>query len=73
MRTAGCPPSACHLGSARACLPIRLSCEKLAQMAGTTRFSVSRLLTEWAEQDIILAGLEDLPRLMDLAEGSEMV
>ena len=66
------------MGSARACLPIRLSCEKLAQMAGTTRFSVSRLLTEWAEQDIILAGrrtvvVEDLPRLMDLAEGSEMV
>jgi CRP-like cAMP-binding protein len=57
-------------------LPICFSCEELAQMAGTTLFTVSRLLTEWAERAIIEPNrkavvIEDLPALIQVAEGSE--
>ncbi|MBI3475233.1 MAG: Crp/Fnr family transcriptional regulator [Acidobacteria bacterium] len=34
-------------------LHIALSCEELAQMTGTTLFTVSRLLSDWQEQEII--------------------
>jgi CRP-like cAMP-binding protein len=40
-------------GSSRDSAPVDLSCEELAQMAGTTLFTVSRLLCEWASQGII--------------------
>ena len=40
-------------GSSLASAPVELSCEELAQMAGTTLFTVSRLLCEWAAQGII--------------------
>jgi CRP/FNR family transcriptional regulator, nitrogen oxide reductase regulator len=40
-------------GSCVGSAPVSLSCEELAQMAGTTLFTVSRLLCEWASQGII--------------------
>jgi CRP/FNR family transcriptional regulator, nitrogen oxide reductase regulator len=40
-------------GSSFASAPVDLSCEELAQMAGTTLFTVSRLLCGWASQGII--------------------
>jgi CRP-like cAMP-binding protein len=40
-------------GSSHDHSPVDLSCEELAQMAGTTLFTVSRLLCEWASQGII--------------------
>lgn len=40
-------------GSSLASSPLELSCEELAQMAGTTLFTVSRLLCEWASEGII--------------------
>lgn len=54
-------------------VPIDLSCEELSQMAGTTLFTVSRLLCDWAELGIIQPQhktilVEDLPRLVELAE-----
>lgn len=52
--------------------PIELSCEELAQMAGTTLYTVSRLLCSWAaeriiqpERSAILA--ENLPGLIHIA------
>jgi CRP/FNR family transcriptional regulator, nitrogen oxide reductase regulator len=56
------------LGSA----PVSLSCEELAQMAGTTLFTVSRLLCEWAAQGIIRPErsailFENLPGLIAVA------
>lgn len=52
--------------------PVELSCEELAQMAGTTLFSVSRLLCEWASQGIIRPErsailFENLPGLIAVA------
>jgi CRP-like cAMP-binding protein len=54
-------------------LAIDLSCEELAQMTGTTLFTVSRLLCDWAEQGIIqperkMVVVESLPALLRLAE-----
>ena len=54
-------------------VPIDLSCEELSQMAGTTLFTISRLLCDWAERGIIQAQrrsilVEDVPRLVELAE-----
>jgi CRP-like cAMP-binding protein len=43
-------------GSSGVSAPVELSCEELAQMAGTTLFTVSRLLCEWAAQGIIRPG-----------------
>jgi len=53
--------------------PIVLSREELAQMAGTSLFTVSRLLSSWADSDILTLGrkavvIEDLPRLLELGE-----
>lgn len=58
-------------------VPIDLSCEELSQMAGTTLFTVSRLLCDWAERGIIQAQrrsilVEDVPRLVELAEESSV-
>jgi CRP/FNR family transcriptional regulator, nitrogen oxide reductase regulator len=52
---------------------IDLSCEELAQMTGTTLFTVSRLLCDWAEQGIIqperkMVVVESLPALLQVAE-----
>jgi CRP/FNR family transcriptional regulator, nitrogen oxide reductase regulator len=52
--------------------PVDLSCEELAQMAGTTLFTVSRLLCEWASQGIIRPErsailFENLPGLIAVA------
>jgi CRP-like cAMP-binding protein len=52
---------------------IDLSCEELAQMTGTTLFTVSRLLCEWAEQGIIqperkMVVVESFPALLQVAE-----
>jgi CRP-like cAMP-binding protein len=53
--------------------PIGLSREELAQMTGTTLFTVSRVLHDWAEQDIVQVDrkaivVEQLPRLIQLAD-----
>lgn len=55
--------------------PISLSREELSQMTGTTLFTVSRLLSLWAELDILTVDrkavvIEDLPRLMRIAEAA---
>jgi len=54
--------------------PIDLSCEELAQMAGTTLYTVSRLLCNWAAEGIIQPErsailVENLPGLIDVANG----
>jgi CRP-like cAMP-binding protein len=63
-------------GSCASCQPLDLSCEELAQMAGTTLSTVSRLRCKWAaegiiqpERSAILA--ENLPGLIDMANGGE--
>jgi CRP-like cAMP-binding protein len=61
------PNQACELES------IGLSREELAQMTGTSLFTVSRLLSDWAERGIVQVNrkavvVEQLPRLMQLAE-----
>jgi CRP-like cAMP-binding protein len=55
---------------------VELSCEELSQMTGTTVFTVSRLLTQWAELGIIRAErrsivVENLPDLINLAHGKD--
>lgn len=55
--------------------PIVLSREELAQMVGTSLFTVSRLLSSWAESDILTLDrkevvIEDLPRLLELGEAA---
>ena len=55
--------------------PISLSREELSQMTGTTLFTVSRLLSLWAESDILTVDrkavvVEDLSRLMQIAEAA---
>ena len=59
-------------------VPIFLSCEELAQMVGTTLFTVSRLLCDWAERGIIQPErkaivVDSLPALVAMAEGDEEV
>ena len=54
-------------------VPIELSREELAQMAGTSLFTVSRLLCAWADLEIVTVErkavmIEDLPRLLELTE-----
>ena len=54
------------------CQPIDLSCEELAQMAGTTLHTVSRLLCSWAAERIIQPErsailVENLPGLLHVA------
>lgn len=55
--------------------PISFSREELAQMAGTSLFTVSRLLSEWAELQILTVDrkevvIEDLHRLVQLGEAA---
>ncbi|HEY6936289.1 MAG TPA: Crp/Fnr family transcriptional regulator [Terriglobales bacterium] len=55
-------------------VPIDLSREELAQMIGTTLFTVSRLLCQWTESGIIeplgrAIVVAKLPLLMQIAEG----
>ena len=55
-------------------LHIALSCEELAQMTGTTMFTVSRLLSDWQEQEIICRErktvvIENPAMLIAVAEG----
>jgi CRP-like cAMP-binding protein len=55
--------------------PISLSREELSQMTGTSLFTVSRLLSLWAESDILTVDrkaviIEDLPRLLRIAEAA---
>jgi len=52
---------------------INLSREELAQLIGTTLFTVSRLLSDWDEQGIVSAGREsvivkNLEALVELSE-----
>jgi CRP-like cAMP-binding protein len=52
--------------------PIDLSCEELAQMAGTTLYTVSRLLCSWAAEGIIqpersAIRVQNLPGLIHIA------
>jgi CRP-like cAMP-binding protein len=54
--------------------PIDLSCEELAQMAGTTLYTVSRVLCNWAAEGIIqpersAIRVENLPGLIHVATG----
>jgi CRP/FNR family transcriptional regulator, nitrogen oxide reductase regulator len=56
-------------------VPVRLSCEELAQMTGTTLFTVSRLLCDWADRGIIepeskAVLVRDLSALTKVAEGT---
>ena len=53
--------------------PLGLSREELAQMTGTTSFTVSRLLSEWSERGIVQVDrkavvVEELPLLLQLAQ-----
>jgi CRP-like cAMP-binding protein len=53
--------------------PICLSREELSQMTGTCLFTVSRLLSLWAEAEILTVDrktvvIDDLPRLSRIAE-----
>lgn len=41
-------------------IEIRLSREEMAQMTGTTLFSISRTLSEWARQKLVLAGRQSV-------------
>lgn len=55
-------------------LHIALSCEELAKMTGTTLFTVSRLLSDWQEQEIICRErktvvVENPAMLIAIAEG----
>jgi CRP-like cAMP-binding protein len=55
---------------------IGLLCEELAQMTGTTVFTVSRLFTQWTESGIIRTErravlIENLFELAELAEGKD--
>jgi CRP-like cAMP-binding protein len=56
-------------------LEINLSREELAQMTGTTLFTVSRLLSEWKERGVLTAGREcvsvhNIQALREFAESS---
>ena len=53
--------------------PVGLSREELSQMTGTSLFTVSRLLSLWAEMDILTVDrkavlIESLPRLLRIAQ-----
>jgi CRP-like cAMP-binding protein len=55
--------------------PIGLSREELSQMAGTSLFTVSRLLQSWRDLDILTVDrktvvVEDLPRLLRIAHAA---
>jgi CRP/FNR family transcriptional regulator, nitrogen oxide reductase regulator len=65
-------------GRNQRCSHVSFSCEELAQMAGTTMFTVSRLLCDWAargiiqpERSAILA--ENIPGLIAIATQEESV
>jgi CRP/FNR family transcriptional regulator, nitrogen oxide reductase regulator len=52
---------------------ISISREELAQLTGTTLFTVSRLLSDWDRQGIVVArrevvSIRNLPALVDLSE-----
>ncbi len=52
---------------------IRISREELAQLTGTTLFTVSRLLSDWDRQGIVVArrelvSIRNLAALIDLSE-----
>jgi CRP-like cAMP-binding protein len=52
-----------------------LSREDIAQMTGTSPFTVSRLLSSWAESDVVtldrgIVVIEDIERLQQLAEAA---
>jgi CRP/FNR family transcriptional regulator, nitrogen oxide reductase regulator len=54
---------------------IALSREEMAQMTGTTVFTVSRLLSSWADSEIVTLNrrtvlIEDMDRLQELAEAA---
>jgi CRP-like cAMP-binding protein len=56
--------------------PLHLSCEELAQMTGTTLFTVSRLLCQWVEWGILqpeprAVMVGNLAALINLAKGKE--
>jgi hypothetical protein len=64
-------------GSSFDSAPVDLSCEELAQMAGTTLFTVSRLLCEWASPRHHPAGaqrdlVENLPGLIAVGDASRV-
>lgn len=55
--------------------PVQLSREELAQMTGTSLFTVSRLLSEWADRGILTLDrkevvIEDLARLVQLGNAA---
>ncbi|HEV2116676.1 MAG TPA: Crp/Fnr family transcriptional regulator [Terriglobales bacterium] len=57
-------------------VPIDLSCEELAQMIGTTLFTVSRLLCQWAENGIIepqrrAIAVANIAQLIQIADGED--
>ena len=52
---------------------ISISREELGQLTGTTLFTVSRLLSDWGRQGIVVArreavSIRNLPALVDLSE-----
>jgi len=61
-----------------AAVEIGLSREDLAQMTGTTLFTVSRLLSAWEARGIVRLGREvvticDVPSLRAIAKGDELL
>jgi CRP-like cAMP-binding protein len=55
--------------------PIGFSRQELAQMAGTSPYMMSRLLSEWAERGIVFVNrsevtIEDVKALSRLSEGT---
>ncbi len=65
-----------HVGRpAEGAVRVDLSRDELAQLTGTTLFTVSRLLSEWEERDIVHATrgavvVQDLRRLAELTESN---
>ncbi|MBZ5689305.1 MAG: Crp/Fnr family transcriptional regulator [Acidobacteriia bacterium] len=58
-------------------VPIPLTCEELGQMAGTTLFTVSRLLCKWTEMGLLYSAnrgivIEDMVGLLEVADGSPL-
>jgi CRP-like cAMP-binding protein len=62
-------------GSAGQNVPIEFTCEELGQMVGTTLFTVSRLLSKWAEMGLVHTEnrgivIEDVDKFLAIADES---
>jgi CRP-like cAMP-binding protein len=62
-------------GCAGQTVPIEFTCEELGQMVGTTLFTVSRLLSKWAEMGLVHTEnrgivIEDIGKFLAIADES---